>query len=38
MMCKEGLLGPRDYGLFKDWSAIDGLREAYIHIRDGLVS
>jgi hypothetical protein len=36
-MCKEGLLGPGDYGLFKDWLAIDGLREAYIRIRDGLV-
>jgi hypothetical protein len=36
-MCKEGLLGPGDYGLFKDWSAIDGLREAYIRIRDGSV-
>ncbi len=36
-MCKEGLLGPGDYGLFKDWSSIDGSREAYIHIRDGLV-
>ncbi len=37
-MCKEGLLGPRDYGLFEDWLTIDGLREAYIRIRDGLVS
>jgi hypothetical protein len=37
-MCKEGLLGPGDYGLFKDWLAIDGSREAYIRIRDGLVS
>ncbi len=36
-MCKEGLLGPRDYGLFEDWSAIDGSREAYTRIRDGLV-
>jgi hypothetical protein len=36
-MCEEGLLGPRDYGLFEDWLAIDGLREAYIRIRDGLV-
>ncbi len=36
-MCKEGLLGPGDYGLFEDWSAIDGSREAYIRIRDGLV-
>jgi hypothetical protein len=37
-ICKEGLLGPGDYGLFEDWSAIDGSREAYIRIRDGLVS
>jgi hypothetical protein len=36
-MCKEGLLGPRESGLFEDWSAIDGSREAYIRIRDGLV-
>ncbi len=32
-----GLLGPGDYALFEDWSAIDGSREAYIRIRDGLV-
>jgi hypothetical protein len=37
-MYKEGLLGPGDYGLFEDWSAVDGSREAYIRIRDGLVS
>ncbi len=36
-MCKEGLLGPGDYGLFEDWLAIDGSREAYILIKDGLV-
>ncbi len=36
-MCEEGLLGHGDYGLFEDWSAIDGSREAYIRIRDGLV-
>jgi hypothetical protein len=36
-MCKDGLLGPGDYGLFKDWSAIDRSREAYIRIRDGLI-
>ncbi len=36
-MCEEGLLGPGDYGLFEDWSAIDGSREAYICIRDKLV-
>jgi hypothetical protein len=22
-MCKNGLLGPGDYGIFKDWSDID---------------
>ncbi len=37
-MCMEGLLGPREYGLFENWLAIDGSREAYIRIRDGLVS
>ncbi len=36
-MCKEGLLGPGEYGLFENWSALDGLREAYVRIRDGLV-
>ncbi len=30
-------MGPRDYGLFEDWLAIDGSREGYIRIRDGLV-
>jgi hypothetical protein len=36
-MCKDGLLGPGDYGLFEDWSAIDRSREAYIRIRNRLV-
>ena len=36
-MCKERLLGPREFRLFEDWLAIDGLREAYFRIRDGLV-
>jgi hypothetical protein len=36
-MCENGLLGPRDYGLFEDWSAIDRLRDGYICIRDGFV-
>jgi hypothetical protein len=36
-MCKDGLSGLGDYGLFEDWLAIDGSREAYIRIRDGLV-
>ncbi len=37
-MCKDGLLGPGDYGLFEDWSAIVRSRDVYIRIRDGLVS
>ncbi len=36
-MCKDGLLGPGDYGLFDDWSDINRLRDGYIHIRNGLV-
>ncbi len=36
-MCKDRLLGPGDYGLFEDWSAIDRSRDGYICIRDGLV-
>jgi hypothetical protein len=36
-MCKDGLLGPGDYGIFKDWSAIDRSRDGYVCIRDGLV-
>jgi hypothetical protein len=36
-MSKEELLRPGDYGLFEDWSAINGSRETYIRIRDGLV-
>jgi hypothetical protein len=36
-MCKDGLLGLGDYGLFKDWSDIDRSRDGYIRIRDGLV-
>ncbi len=36
-MCKDGLLGPRDYGLFEDWLAIDRSRDGYIRIKDGLV-
>jgi hypothetical protein len=37
-MCKEGLLGQGDYGIFEDWLNIDRSRDGYIHIRDGLVS
>ncbi len=29
--------GGGDYGIFKDWSAIDRSRDGYIRIRDGLV-
>jgi hypothetical protein len=36
-MCKDGLLGQGDYGIFEDWSAIDRSRDGYIRIRDGLV-
>ena len=34
-LCKDGLLGPGDYGIFEDWSAINKLQEKYIHIKDG---
>jgi hypothetical protein len=37
-MCKDGLLGPGEYGLFEDWSDINRLRDGYIRIRDGLIS
>ncbi len=36
-MCKDGLLGPGDYEIFEDSSAIDRSRDGYIRIRDGLV-
>ncbi len=36
-MCKDGLLGLGDHGLFEDWSDINRSRDGYIHIRDGLV-
>jgi hypothetical protein len=36
-MCKDGLLGPGDYGIFENWSDIDRLQDGYIRIRDGLV-
>jgi hypothetical protein len=35
-MYKDGPLGPGDYGIFEDWSAIDLSRDGYIRIRDGL--
>ncbi len=37
-MCEGGLLGPGDYRIFKDWSAINKSQEKYIHIKDGLIS
>ncbi len=37
-LCKDGILGPGDYEIFKDWSAINKLQEKYIRIKDGLVS
>jgi hypothetical protein len=36
-MCKDGLLGPGDYGIFEDWLDIDRSKDRYICIRDGLV-
>ncbi len=36
-LCKDGLLGPGDYGIFEDWSAIDKLQKRYIHIKEGLI-
>ncbi len=37
-LCKDGLLGPGDYRIFEDWSAINKLQEKYICIKDGLIS
>jgi hypothetical protein len=37
-LCKDGLLGPGDYGIFEDWSAINKSQEKYICIKDGLIS
>ncbi len=36
-LCEDGLLGPGDYGIFEDRSAINKLQEKYIRIKDGLV-
>ncbi len=30
-------MGPGDYGIFEDWSAINKSQVKYIHIKDGLV-
>ncbi len=37
-LCKDGLLGPGNYGIFEDWSAINKSQEKYIRIKDGLIS
>ncbi len=37
-LCEDGLLGPGDYGIFKDWSAINKSQEKYICIKDRLIS
>jgi hypothetical protein len=37
-LCKDGLLGPEDYRIFEDWSAIVKLEKRYIRIKDGLIS
>ncbi len=36
-LCKDGLLGPGDYGIFEDWSAINKSQEKYIRIKDKLI-
>ncbi len=36
-LCKDSLLGPRDYVIFVDWSAINKSQEKYIRIKDGLI-
>ncbi len=36
-MCEDGLLGPSNYGIFEDWSAINRSRDGYLCIKDGLV-
>jgi hypothetical protein len=35
-MCEDGLLGLSDYGIFKDWLAIDRSMDGYPRIKDGL--
>jgi hypothetical protein len=36
-MCEDGLLGPSNYGIFEDWSAIDRSRDGRLRNKDGLV-
>jgi hypothetical protein len=37
-ICKDGLLGLSNYGIFEHWLAVDRSREGYLRIRDGLAS
>ncbi len=37
-LCEDGLLGPGDYRIFEDWSAINKSQEKYIRIKNGLIS
>jgi hypothetical protein len=37
-LCEDGLLGPEDYRIFGDWSAINKLQEKYISIKDRSIS
>ncbi len=34
---EDSLLGPGDYGIFEDWSAINKSQEKYIRIKDRLI-
>jgi hypothetical protein len=36
-MCEDGNLGPGDYVIFEDWSAVGKSRDGYLRIRDWLV-
>jgi hypothetical protein len=37
-LCEDDLLGPGDYGIFEDWSAINKSQEKYTCIKEGLIS
>ncbi len=37
-LCEDGILGPGEYVIFEDWSAINKSQEKYIRIKDGLIS
>jgi hypothetical protein len=36
-MCEDGFLGPRGYGIFEEWSAINRSRDGYLRIKGGLI-